>query len=330
MEIAVRRGEIDSARAFLREFEQTRPDPSFLAYNELKFTCVEQSPHMIDWREAVLNDPGAVYSTGQSLAKAGAHTGCARAAWSGLIDYATGDAGVSYRFASVMALQSLLVAEGRYDDLAQLWADTEFYDEYAGAFYLLDANAGAPVTERAQAYADSLRLAFETDSIGARELWMLGVWEFEHGDAGALEPMADALATIAARSQHPQDQMLADALEARAILAAGDSAAAIERLSALAPTETPAGYWYPWTTLAAEKILLARVFFARGEYEEARRVASTLDAPARPAADLPYLPASLVIRARAARELGDEQGERDCRERLARLGRTDLLRELGQ
>ena len=136
LEIAVRNGEIDSARVFLREFERTQPDTSFLAYNELKFACVEQSPQMIEWREAVMDDAGSVYSAGQSLAKAGANTGCARAAWSSLISYATGNAAVSYRFASVMALQSLLAAEGRYDDLVQLWADNEFYD-YAGDFYLL-------------------------------------------------------------------------------------------------------------------------------------------------------------------------------------------------
>jgi DNA-binding SARP family transcriptional activator len=330
MEIAVRRGEIDSARAFLRELEQTRADPGILAENELKFACVEQSAHVIDWREAVLNDPVTVYYAGQSLAKAGAHTGCARAAWSSLIAYATGGAGEAYRFASVMALQSLLVAEGRYDDVDQLWAENEFYAEFAGDFYLLNANAGAPVTEQAQTYADSLRQTFEANVIEARELWMLGVWEFEHGDAGAIRAMADALAATAALSQVPEDRMLAEALEVRAILVAGDSADAIDKLRTLAPTETPAGYWYPWKTLAAEKILLAELLLARGDYAEARRVASTLDAPARPAADLPYLPTSLVIRARAARELGDEQGERVCRERLARLGRTDLLRELGQ
>ncbi|NIQ52078.1 MAG: hypothetical protein GWN71_00930 [Gammaproteobacteria bacterium] len=74
--------------------------------------------------------------------------------------------------------------------------------------------------------------------------------------------------------------------------------------------------------------MLAKLLYARGDYAAAVRVAANLDAPARPPADLIYLPASLVLRIRAARELSDAELERRSRKRLRQLGRVDLLRAL--
>ena len=70
---------------------------------------------------------------------------------------------------------------------------------------------------------------------------------------------------------------------------------------------------------------LAQVLCARGQYAAAIGVAANLDAPARPPTDLLYLPASLSLRMRAARALGDREMEQRCQRRLAALGRYDLL-----
>ncbi len=321
-EFAIRDGAADSASVYFDDFRQTEPDSSFIQSNELKLQCVQQTPQMIAWRAEVERSPAAVYSTGQSLAKAGAHTGCARHAWRALLSL-SGDAYLNYRFGAVGNLQSLLVAEGRFDELDQLWPE-EFAD-YSGDFYLLDANAGAPVQRQATMWADRIRSDLPLGSVSDYELWMLGVWEFNQGRTEWVRLIADSLAARADSTGGRLTRMLGDVMEARAVLAEGDSANALDLLSVLTPTKTPTDAWYPWETLAAEKMLLAGLLYATGDYTGAVGVASTLDAPARPAYDLIYLPNSLVIRARAARALGDAELEQRCRDRLTNLGRIDLV-----
>ena len=119
---------------------------------------------------------------------------------------------------------------------------------------------------------------------------------------------------------------MARAVAARATLARGDTAQALVQLAALAPdtSRTPLT-WNPWESLGGERMLLARLLFARGRYAESYRVASELDAPD-PVPYVMYVPASLALRMRAAERLGNRPAAEAMRRRLAALGREDLVK----
>jgi hypothetical protein len=103
-------------------------------------------------------------------------------------------------------------------------------------------------------------------------------------------------------------------------LVRGDSAGALEQLRRLAPTaaDGAALTWNPWEALGGERLLLAELLLARGEALAALQVASNFDAPA-PISYLPYLPASLTLRIKAAERLGDSKLAERLRRRYAML-----------
>ena len=102
-------------------------------------------------------------------------------------------------------------------------------------------------------------------------------------------------------------------------MAAGDSATALSRLSALNPT-APLGdlEWQPWESLAPERLALANLLLARGEYARADEVAGLLQAP-QPIFYLTYFPAALAVRTRAAVALGRSQAADRLEARAAAL-----------
>jgi hypothetical protein len=110
-----------------------------------------------------------------------------------------------------------------------------------------------------------------------------------------------------------------DVLAAWDALARADTSAAITRLEALAPVDLAKDLaWGVWQGLGAERMLLARLYFARQEFERAILVAGVLDHP-QPMAFLPFRPESLRIRADAAEALGRAGDAASYRQRLDRL-----------
>ncbi len=225
----------------------------------------------------------------------------------------------------LLALQSLTAAEGRSEDLLDLLRSYPAYAAWLGDIVVLDALAGAVTPAEAGAAADEMRQRYRSGSLAPAHIWLLGAWEAHTGRTDEARVLADSLMALAEQSGGRLERLLARSLEARTALACGDSARALELLRGLVPTNRPGDPWYPWETLAYEQVALAELLYARGEYTEAIKVARNLDAPARPPIDLVYLPASLVLRARAARVIGDAELERRSRRRLSDLGRADLI-----
>ena len=107
----------------------------------------------------------------------------------------------------------------------------------------------------------------------------------------------------------------------------GDTADAIEAFGSLIPSVHSANRnWGLADALAVERLRYARLLLGVGRYQEAIGVASVFDSPAA-AVFGPFIPASLAIRVKAARAAGLPRDERRYRERLERLGRSDLLGE---
>ncbi len=73
-----------------------------------------------------------------------------------------------------------------------------------------------------------------------------------------------------------------------------------------------------WESLAAERLQYARLLLARGDAAEAHRVASTFDQQGISIHQL-FLPASLELRARAGRVLGDSMLVQAANARMERL-----------
>jgi fermentation-respiration switch protein FrsA (DUF1100 family) len=195
--------------------------------------------------------------------------------------------------------------------------------EPARMLYVVGLDAtGAFRSQCAQLIA---RMGPPRDTMAARSLWIEGVWASRVGDTARLSAVQGILERRAPKTGDQLDRMLADAMAGRSALVRGDSADAGRRLSALAPVGPPVEIgWRPWEPLAGEWLELARLRLAQGDNEGALRVASVFD-HAQPIAYLPYVPASLAIRARAAKALGRPVLTEQFSRRLSALDRSDLL-----
>ena len=324
VEIALRKNERERADSLLIAFRTVGPDPDRLREAELMVACVNFSPGSVDWRAQVQEDPKAVYSAAQSLAVGGFQAECARAGWRALLTYDTPeDASLNRRFAAAFGLQSLLVAEGRYEDVISFLQDGEL-SWLAGDIYILDALAGADLEAEADAAAEQLRLGLPEDSLTS-DLWLIAAWQAHRGNAAVAQEIADTIAARALRDGEEAASRLARGLAARATLAAGDSAGAIRLLRGLTAFKRPGQHLYPWEGMGGETLMLAQLLAAQGDHAGALRVAANIDAPGRITQDLIFLPTSLALRLRLARILGDTQLENRARERLTALGRNDLI-----
>jgi hypothetical protein len=159
-------------------------------------------------------------------------------------------------------------------------------------------------------------------------LWYHSTWESHIRDSLKSTTISEALEANATRSGLTEDRFLADVAAARLSVLRGDTAAALRRLRQLKPTGAPNDIaWGLWHPIAAERMALANLLLARGNYVEALGVADTFDHP-QSIMNLLYLPASLSLRVQAARALRRERLASTYIERLRRLGRVDLVRSL--
>jgi hypothetical protein len=114
---------------------------------------------------------------------------------------------------------------------------------------------------------------------------------------------------------------MAAGLSGHIALAEGDTASAVRAFAQLVPAGTRGQLTRPWESFGAEHLALARIHMARGEYDEAYRVARCFDSPGAASVIYPvFLRASLELRLEAARELGDEDDVAAIERRLAGLG----------
>lgn len=297
-QIALRRGDTLRAGQLLRRLQRADPDSTFSRSLSLMDECVRSGPAQIRWREAAEQRPTEVLSASEALAAGGANPACARAGFQAVL--ATSD--VANRWGALLGLQALLAAEGQAGALDSLLTRAELSGLPARLLYLLDAAAGTGFQKEAAAVA--AQRGREYDSMPGPNLWLLGEWEASRGNLENLTAMAGVAARRAASSRDRTDSLFARILEAQTARVQGDSAKARALLAGLRPSAPEADLvWQPWEALAGERLALAELLLARGQPAEADRVAAELDSH-RAVVYLIYLPASLELRARAARTLG--------------------------
>jgi serine/threonine-protein kinase len=320
-EIALRRGDVESATALIRRFRRVgEPDSSLVTRLDLMLRCVRDGPAEASWSQVAHRDPDLILIASRLLSVGAAQPICAEAGFAAVL--ANERAPSNERWGALLGLQGLLTAQGRLAKVRGL-LDSEGAAQVGGpVLYLIVAAAGAGLDDRAAEVADG----FGTDyaSMSTPILWALGTWAAHRADTVALGAISAALTRKADSTGARADSLMARVVAAHAILARGDSAAALDSIQALTPDAPLADIeWQPWESLGGERLLLARLLLSRGDYAGADGVASRLWSP-QPVVYLTFLPAALEVRIQAAQSRGDQsQGER-LRRRLTALRRDTL------
>jgi hypothetical protein len=317
-EIAIRRGSPEEAEQRVANFVQQVQDNASQAQLQSMLACSHHGRQAVNWQRLTAVMPAEALRAAQMLAVGGAFPGCAE---DGLRSVFYNDLlALGYRWGAFLGLQGILAAEGRTTELSRV-VDSAVAGgmDLATQLYLLDALAGVKVENEASAIAERLT----REGLGKARpftLWLLGAWHARNGDSAGTNTVRKELARRAAEDKDPWITRYGDALTARMELLGGDTTAAIEQLRDVMGTGRREKLdWDVGESLAAERLLLAELLLTSGQAVEAMAVAAVFDHPS-PAVFLPFLPASLTLRRRAAVALGDQEKARLFERRLDALG----------
>jgi hypothetical protein len=335
VESRLRRGDAAGAAPMLARFLAADPDPMLAAQLRLMDRCVRGGVGGVDWQGTVAAHPLAVLAAAQALAAGGAQLGCADGAYQALRTYETAAMAAAdpdvdrRRWQALVGLQGVRVAAGR-DSAAAALVDAAVASGEGGVPLILVQAPLAPAF--AARGADAARRFTEQWGAGcarcptAERAWHLGVWTAHRRDAAGLTALARLVAARADSTRLPADAVLARATAAHATLARGDSAAAVAGFAAVLAAPAPGGSELTWAAAAphpAERLAYARLLLARRRFADAAAVADVFDSPAAQGY-VPYLPASLALRAAAAESLGDPARAARYRRRLPPVGGTPV------
>ncbi len=326
IELALGRGELPRASTMLGVFRRSNPDSTWTLTLELMASCRGRGPAAVDWPAQVRKHSEEVFYAAKAFSAAGMHWGCSEAALRELLR--SDSLAANYRRASLLILQSILVAQGRYQEAASL-IDSAAARRMTGAkgLYVLDAVAGAPFEQKGRAVLDDLRDGART--LQAPALWFRGHWYAHTADAPRLAEVTGQLQERARTSTDPSDRLLAEAMTAWLALTQGDTALARDQFRALRPAAGRTYItWGLWQSLAAERMALAEILLAEGDPTGAIDIASGFD-HFEPVVYVMYWPRSLALRYRAATMLGQSALAERYAARLRLIGRRDLLEGVG-
>ncbi len=311
-EMALRRADLPAATQLIRAFDREDPDSMVKARLEAMLACVRGGPASTGWPRLASRRPDLVITAAHLLSVGGAQPACAAAAYRAVLDAKTSDA--ERQWGAVLGLQSLLTAQGRVEENRRL-LDSKTGEAVGGpVLYLMMTTIDTAYNDRAAAVARQFGTGYA--AMGAPVLWALATYAASTDDTTALTRIATQLKRAADSSQTRRDSLLANVVSAHLTLARKDTAGAVQRLMRLTPNAPLEDLeWQPWEALAGERLTLARLYLAKGDYTLADQVAGRLEA-SQPVTYLAYLPAALAVRAAAAAALG-QAGRREIYVRRA-------------
>ena len=314
-EAALRRSDLSRADTLIARYAARASDSLGVVTLRAMRACLRETGGATAWPGFARDWPRATFNAASQFAVGGLwQPTCAREGWEALLSSPAGaDEPALYGFAQLGRI-ALDVAAGRAQDAAERFRrDTTLGAGLRALLPLVLVDAGVPVREEAEGSRATIQA--EHGPWGQRAAspayaWALGVFALANRD---LSGARDAIATLAAADSAAPGRLarqLRASLEARLLLASGDTAGALARFEALWPTGTRADVaWRPWESLGGERLLLARLRLARGDSTGAVQVASTFDATAA-YVDLLYLRQSLELRAQAAGARGGQYRRR--------------------
>jgi tetratricopeptide (TPR) repeat protein len=334
-QIAIRSGDLAAADSIVRRYRAARPTYG-QGQLDLMLRCATDGPGSVDWEEEALEGWVDVFGVANSLSVGLAHIECARPALDALVDNPRPE-DRNINWGTFLMYHNHLHAAREYEQIQAIFEDVEGPAANAVPYlYVLDAIMGAPAPfpDSAASLEGWLRQEFDErfETLRAPQaLWVASIWNAHIGDTARLELVRAAQEAVAAESDRPmwrrRGARFTVYAEADLARLRGDTALAIERFEAI-PADAPTGSlaWEMSDPLVIARLRHAELLAAVGRYEEAIEIASAFDSPAAVLFSA-YVPASLAIRHAAARAAGLSGQEREFRERLVEIGRSDLLGE---
>jgi tetratricopeptide (TPR) repeat protein/tRNA A-37 threonylcarbamoyl transferase component Bud32 len=327
IEIRLRNAEIDRAEPLLSQFLAAEPDSAFATKLEIMHRCVRDGPRDIDWDGIATATPFPLTTASKSLSVAASQPECAIAGYRAILEVDTSTTDVpadGRRWASLIGLSSLLIARGRpleaegeIDSFVERWG----YGTTLLVFQGIVEDALAPrAREEAQHVREQYDGPYEGWSSDYR-LWVVGALEATHGDVDEAATIADELSRRATAGANDRTGMMARSIRAHVALARGDTAEAMSRLEELVPPILPGDdlSWDEFAPLGLERLALARLLLANGDYLQAIRVAEVFDSPS-PHIYAVFAKVGLQLRLEAARRIPNQLLASRYRARLEALG----------
>lgn len=311
------RGDLNAANTQFQRYAELSSDSGHIHRVRIALSCAGGATRSVDWSAEVAASPGAVLEAARILSIAGRHLPCAERAYRTLLDDADLPAGS--RWLAAQGLHGVYMATRRYEDARRLLDEAMATGVPAAAsLFVVAAMEGAPFADRATAVMRTLEVPL--DSMRPSRLWYFGAWYAHRKVTDSLALVADRLSRLSEQTHSRRDRLIARAIQSRLYLARGDTTGALAILASLRPNGPPVEMDnQPYEALGAERLELARLLEARGEYAEAIRVAEAMDHP-QPRWYLPLLPESLRIRLRASLKLGLGKRAEEYQRRLSALG----------
>lgn len=302
IELALREGNTARASQLLTTYQASDPDPESWAHMALALRCLRDGMTSAEWDLAAATDSVAALRTAKLLIQGGSQPACALEATDAL---ARGQRFGSYT--STLLQLGVLSALGRAGPpLDSLYSSG---NRYFTDWVILNLRGGQPAGVQQQATVD--RLVSRRDSISAAWIWWLGVASAGRGDSTTLRYAIGKL-------QGAGDSSRIQALQGELALLRGQQLDAVRLLEDALSAEVAGPLdWDVTMTMPSERLQLARLYLALDRPAEALATASVFDG--QPLGFLPFLAASLELRAEAAERLGKDELAARYRERLARL-----------
>jgi tetratricopeptide (TPR) repeat protein len=325
IEIRLRDGDMVGAEPLVQQFLAASPDSTLATQIGLMDECVRRGPERVSWDRGAQTHPLAVLWAGNSLKGGGGQLPCALSAFAAVLrnDTAPGALAEARRWTALIGLQGILLTQGRTAEARTTLDSAITRGGVGSSLYLLDAPFFPELQARAREIARADREKFGSDYGKCpfpTRLWILGLWEAHEQRPELVAGIAGELERRATKSGVPRDRLLARSVAGHAMLASGDTAAALRLFDELTG-DGVSGLDLNWDEAnprGSERLTLARLLLARGDYRRAIEVASVLDSPW-PVVYAVYLPASLALRAEAAAALGDADLASRFQARLAGL-----------
>jgi len=311
IEIRLRRGEVVEAEPLVRQFLAADPDTTLAFQVRFMDRCVRSGPDKVDWRQGAQTHPLALLAAGNMLKGGGSQIDCARRAFTAVLedDTVAGEWGDARRWSALIGLQGILLAQGRASEVTGRIDSAIARGLGGSSLYLIDAPLAPELQNRAMDVARRDKIQFGEHFVRCpypNRLWALGLWADHAGATESVAAIGQELERRAQKSGSAYERAGADAMRARVALAHGDTVGAIEQLMGVLSEAIP-GDELPWDLTAArgsERLELAQLLMARGEFQRTLDVASVFDS-AWPIGYMLYLPGSLRLRSEAAAKLGD-------------------------
>jgi hypothetical protein len=321
-EYAIRRGQLEAARSLENRLRSAGADTTgMFSVLQLMVGCVREGWSVPRWGQAVtLAGIDAVLVAARQLAVGGYQVECAANAYQSLLE--AGKEG-PHRWTALMGLQAIRAAQVRTAEVGLLLDSAQTISQWALALGVLDGLVGLPKdpwTTRADSIVRARYGSYYQDTPITQLRWVMTVLSADRGDAIRVDSLVQRQrAALAVDGMSRKDSLLGTAMEAYQRLAHGDTAATILALRALRVTLPRDSIAFGIAdALPAERLLLARLYFARAEYLEAFRAAQVFDHE-EPLEFHAFVGASLRLRREAAQKLGQTGVVRDLDARLNRL-----------